>query len=65
MSIPVQKALSPAPVTITQTTSGSRFTSAQKAASSRAIARLKALWRSGRFSVSVATRSCFSIASVW
>jgi len=60
MSMPVQKDFSPAPVTITQTTSGSRLASAQKASSSRAIARLNALWRSGRFSVSVATRSRFS-----
>ncbi len=56
-SKPVQNAFSPAPVTITHTTAGSRLISVHASHSSRAIAMLNALWRSGRFSVSVATPS--------
>ena len=59
-SMPVQKAFSPLPVTMAHTTSGSDVTAFQTSSSSCAIFRLRALWRSGRFSVMVATPSRLS-----
>jgi hypothetical protein len=63
--MPVQKAFSPAPVTMMQTTSPSLLRSAQASRSSMAMSTLKALWRSGRFNVRVATPPFFSTSRVW
>jgi len=56
-SIPVQKALSPAPVSTMQRTGSCRRSARHNVCSSRCISELNALWTVGRFSVTTATPS--------
>ena len=56
-SMPVQNALSPAPVSTMQRTSSWRRRSRQMSRTSRSIVMLNALYLSGRFRVTVATPS--------
>ena len=63
-SMPVQNALSPLPVSTTTRMSSSARSASHRVRQSCCIPAVKALWASGRFSVTVATWSSTSTSSV-